>query len=123
MVRFVFHVRKEKLRQRCREGMEDRPGALEELRASGVLVQAEDVARLLPLLHEHVNMLGQYDFTLSCVFCGMEYTERFLRSVRNKAESVSFSYSHPLGKVPKCTKLSELVSGVTRGGAAGDLRV
>ena len=38
--------------------------ALTELRQSGEPVLEEDVARLTPLLHEHVNMLGKYDFTL-----------------------------------------------------------
>lgn len=28
-------------------------------------VKDDDVARLTPLLHGHVNMLGKYDFTLS----------------------------------------------------------
>ena len=27
-------------------------------------MNSEDVARLSPLLHEYVNMLGRYDFTL-----------------------------------------------------------
>lgn len=38
--------------------------ALGDLRQSGTAVNDEDVARLSPLLHEHVNMLGRYDFTL-----------------------------------------------------------
>ena len=28
------------------------------------MLNPDDVARLSPLLHEHVNMLGRYDFTL-----------------------------------------------------------
>ena len=39
--------------------------ALDDLRRSGHQVLEADVARLTPLLHEHVNMLGRYDFTLS----------------------------------------------------------
>ncbi|WP_272976355.1 Tn3 family transposase [Deinococcus geothermalis] len=81
--RAVFHGHKGELRQRYREGMEDQLGALglvvnaivlwntrymqvalEDLRHAGMDVQEEDVARLSPLLHEHVNMLGKYDFTL-----------------------------------------------------------
>lgn len=83
LARAVFHGRKGELRQRYREGMEDQLGAL------GLVVNAlvlwntrylqqalqqwpeseappapDDVARLSPLLHEHVNMLGRYDFTL-----------------------------------------------------------
>ena len=33
------------------------------LRADGFEVADEDVARLLPLLHEHINMLGRYSFS------------------------------------------------------------
>ena len=35
------------------------------LRATGVDVDAEDVARLSPLEHQNVNFLGQYSFALS----------------------------------------------------------
>jgi hypothetical protein len=35
--------------------------ALDQLRAEGF---DEDVARLSPLSHEHINMLGRYAFTL-----------------------------------------------------------
>lgn len=38
--------------------------ALAQLRAEGVPVRDEDVARLTPLGHEHINMLGRYAFTL-----------------------------------------------------------
>ena len=38
--------------------------ALDQLRAEGFDVRDEDVARLSPLGHEHVNMLGRYAFTL-----------------------------------------------------------
>lgn len=34
--------------------------ALTQLRADGFEVRDEDVARLSPLLHEHINMLGRY---------------------------------------------------------------
>ena len=36
--------------------------ALNQLRADGFEVKNEDVARLSPLLHEHINMLGRYSF-------------------------------------------------------------
>lgn len=84
MARAVFHGQKGELRQRYREGMEDQLSALglvvnaivlwntryiqvalDELRSIGHPVNDEDVARLTPLLHEHVSMLGKYDFTLS----------------------------------------------------------
>jgi Tn3 transposase DDE domain len=38
--------------------------ALAQLRSEGVEVRAEDVARLAPLGHAHVNMFGRYAFTL-----------------------------------------------------------
>jgi hypothetical protein len=38
--------------------------ALDQLRAEGFNVRDEDVARLSPLGHEHINMLGRYAFTL-----------------------------------------------------------
>jgi hypothetical protein len=69
------------LRQHYREGQEDQLGALglvlnmivlwntiyveavlNQLRAEGV--NDEDVARLSPLLHEHINMLGRYSFSV-----------------------------------------------------------
>jgi len=71
-------------RQKYREGQEDQLGALglvlnmivlwntrymhlalDQLRSEGVEVKAEDVVRLSPLTHEHVNMLGRYQFTLA----------------------------------------------------------
>ena len=38
--------------------------ALEEHKVTEGAPELSDVARLSPLLHEHVNMLGRYDFTL-----------------------------------------------------------
>ena len=71
------------MRQRYREGQEDQLGALglvvnaivlwntiymdaalEQLRAEGFDVRDDDVARLSPLAHQHINMLGRYTFTL-----------------------------------------------------------
>ena len=39
--------------------------ALEELRTRGVKLAAEDIERLSPLGHEHINFLGRYSFSLS----------------------------------------------------------
>ena len=83
LARAVFHGKKGELRQHYREGMEDQLGALglvvnalvlwntrylqqalAEYQAAEGTPEAGDVARLSPLLHEHVNMLGRYDFTL-----------------------------------------------------------
>ena len=38
--------------------------ALARVRASGTVVRPEDVERLSPLLLDHVNVLGRYEFTL-----------------------------------------------------------
>ena len=38
--------------------------SLDQLRREGFEVRDEDVVRLSPLAHEHVNMLGRYTFTL-----------------------------------------------------------
>jgi len=38
--------------------------ALNQLRANGEPVNDADVARLSPLLHEHINMLGRYSFSM-----------------------------------------------------------
>jgi hypothetical protein len=39
--------------------------ALNHLRAEGVDVQSEDIARLTPLGYKHINFLGRYSFTLA----------------------------------------------------------
>ena len=81
LARVIFHGQRGELRQKYREGQEDQLGALglvlnilvlwntrymevalNRLRADGVEVKAEDVARLSPLMHEHINMLGRYAF-------------------------------------------------------------
>jgi len=73
--RAVFHGKRGELRQRYREGQEDQLGALglvlnvivlwntiymdaalTQLRAEGYSVRDEDVARLSPLIHEHINI-------------------------------------------------------------------
>jgi TnpA family transposase len=83
LARVVFHGKRGELRQRYREGQEDQLGALGlvvnaiilwntmymdaalgQLRVEGFDVHDEDVARLSPLAHEHINMLGRYAFTL-----------------------------------------------------------
>lgn len=83
MARAVFHGQRGEVRQRYREGQEDQLGALglvlnaivlwntryldaaiDHLRSQGIEVKPEDVARLSPLLHGHVNVLGRYSFQL-----------------------------------------------------------
>nr|WP_262983626.1 Tn3 family transposase [Enterobacter sp. 9-2] len=38
--------------------------ALSWMRSNGEKTGDEDIARLSPLMHEHINMLGHYTFTL-----------------------------------------------------------
>ena len=83
LARVVFHGKRGELRERYREGQEDQLGALglvvnaiilwntiymdavlNQLRAEGFDVRDENLARLSPLGHEHINMLGRYAFTL-----------------------------------------------------------
>jgi TnpA family transposase len=83
LARAVFHGKRGELRQRYREGQEDQlrawglvvniivlwntlymNAAVEQLRAEGFPVRAEDVARLSPLVFEHINLLGRYAFSV-----------------------------------------------------------
>lgn len=82
--RTTFHGRRGELRQRYREGQEDQLGALglvlniivlwntvymnaalESLRTQGEPAAPEDIARLSPFGHKHINYLGHYSFILS----------------------------------------------------------
>ena len=99
VARAVFHGKRGELRQHYREGQEDQLGALglvlnmivlwntsymeaalNQLRADGFEVKDEDVARLSPLLHEHINMLGHYSFLVPDAVAKGE-----LRPLRNPA--------------------------------------
>jgi len=83
VARAVFHGKRGELRQHYREGQEDQLGALglvlnmivlwntiymeaalKQLRTEGYPVEEAEVARLSPLLHEHINMLGRYSFSM-----------------------------------------------------------
>jgi TnpA family transposase len=83
VARAVFHGKRGELRQHYREGQEDQLGALglvlnmivlwntiymeaavNQLRAEGYPVKDKDVARLSPLQHEHINVLGRYFFAI-----------------------------------------------------------
>jgi len=84
LARHVFHGRRGELRQRYREGQEDQLGTLglvvnmiilwntiyidailNQLKQEGHEIKDEDVARLSPLIHEHINMFGKYSFIIS----------------------------------------------------------
>lgn len=83
VARAVFHGQRGELRQRYRDGQEEQLGALglvvnvivlwntlymaeslDYLRSNGMEVDHEDVVRLSPLKHKHINMLGRYQFAL-----------------------------------------------------------
>lgn len=84
LARVVFHGKRGELHQRYREGQEDQMGALglvvniiilwntiymeavlNQLRQEGGIFLDEDVARLSPLIYDHINMLGRYSFAVS----------------------------------------------------------
>lgn len=83
LARALFYGKKGEVRKRYREGQEDQLGALglvvnviclwntrymnlalDSLRAEGFEIAEEDVERISPLRHEHINLLGRYHFTL-----------------------------------------------------------
>jgi TnpA family transposase len=102
LARAVFHGKRGELRQRYREGQEDQLGALglvvniivlwntlyidaalQQLRAEGFPVLPEDVARLSPLVYEHINLLGRYAFSVP------EAVQRGqLRPLRSSSEAI-----------------------------------
>jgi hypothetical protein len=97
LARAVFHGNRGELRKRYREGQEDQLGALglvvniivlwntiymdavlKQLQAEGYPVRDEDVARLSPTIHKHINMNGRYSFAIPESVARGE-----LRSLRN----------------------------------------
>ena len=94
VARAIFHGQRGELRQRYRERQEDQLVALglvvnavvlwntryldaAQARASGAVVKPEDVERLSPLLLDHVNVLGRYEFALKAsVRQGQQWTLR-----------------------------------------------
>ncbi len=84
VARAICHGQKGEIRKRYTDGQEDQLGALglvtnavvlwntiymqaalDHLRAQGETLNDEDIARLSPLCHGHINMLGHYSFTLT----------------------------------------------------------
>jgi TnpA family transposase len=103
VARAVFHGKRGELRQHYRTGQEDQLGALglvlnmivlwntiyieaalTQLRTEGFAVKDADVARLSPLLHEHINMLGRYSFSVPDAVAKGE-----LRPLRDPADTDS----------------------------------
>jgi hypothetical protein len=83
VARAICYGQRGEIRKRYREGQEDQLGALglatnavvlwntlymqealSWMRSNGEETGGEDIARLSPLMHGHINMLGHYTFTL-----------------------------------------------------------
>ena len=84
VARTICHGQRGEIRKRYREGQEDQLSALglvlnavvlwntlytqealNQLKAEGLPVKTNDVARLSPLQHKHINVLGRYSFALA----------------------------------------------------------
>ena len=55
--------------------------ALEQLRKERFQIRDEDVGRLSPLIHDHINMLGRYSFAMPDIVA-----RGGLRPLRNPAD-------------------------------------
>jgi hypothetical protein len=83
LARVIFHGQRGEVRQRYRQGQEDQLGALglvlncvvlwntrymdaavAQLRASGRMISEDDLARISPFIHRHINVLGRYFFAI-----------------------------------------------------------
>jgi TnpA family transposase len=83
LIRVVCHGKRGEIRKPHRQGQEEQLGVLglvlnaivlwnaiyigavvERIRAEGIEVDPQDVARLSPLMHKHINFLGRYAFSL-----------------------------------------------------------
>ena len=92
VARVMFHGQRGEVRKRYREGQEDQLGALglvlnsvvlwntlymnkaiDHLKSQGEKLSKDDVARLSPLIHEHINFLGRYSFSVSDSVIGGEF--------------------------------------------------
>jgi TnpA family transposase len=100
VARKIFYGQRGEVRKRYREGQEDQLGALglvvnavalwtsfyldrvvEHLRDQGEEVREEDLARISPLVRQHVHVLGRYQFTLE-----ESVAEGGVRPLRDPAE-------------------------------------
>jgi TnpA family transposase len=83
LARVLFHGQRGEVRQRYRQGQEDQLGALglvlncvvlwntryldaavQQLEAQGHIIRPEDVTRISPFTHRHLNVLGRYIFAV-----------------------------------------------------------
>lgn len=109
VARKVFYGQRGEVRKRYREGQEDQLGALglvvnavalwtsfyldqavRYLREQGEEVREEDLARVSPLVREHVHVLGRYQFTLE-----ESVAEGGVRPLRNPVEIDEVELSVP----------------------------
>ncbi len=103
VARAICHGQKGEIRKRYTDGQEDQLGALglvtnavvlwntiymqaalDHLRAQGETLNDEDIARLSPLCHGHINMLGHYSFTLAELVTGQPSV---IHTTTSKADS------------------------------------
>lgn len=113
MARAVFYGRRGEVRQRYREGQEEQLGALglvvnvlvlwntyymdaalNQLRSEGLKIKEEDLARLSPFAHSHINMLGRYQFKLP-----EELKDGTMRPLRSSKQTSELSEEEQGGSV------------------------
>jgi hypothetical protein len=109
VARKIFYGQRGEVRKRYQEGQEDQLGALglvvnavalwtsfyldravEYLREQGEEVREEDLARVSPLVREHVHVLGCYQFTLE-----ESVAQGGVRPLRDPAEIDGYELSVP----------------------------
>jgi TnpA family transposase len=109
LARHIFHGRRGELRQRYREGQENQLGTLglvvnmiilwntiyieailDQLKQEGYEIHDEDVARLSPLIHDHINVFGRYSF-----FVSESIAKGELRPLRNPSEEKCIEMVYP----------------------------
>jgi hypothetical protein len=114
VARKIFYGQRGEVRKRYREGQEDQLGALglvvnavalwtsfylhravEYLREQGEELREEDLARISPLVHEHVHVLGRYQFTLE-----ESVAKGGVRPLRDPAEIDGYELSVPEPREP-----------------------
>ncbi len=140
VARKIFYGQRSEVRKRYREGQEDQLGALglvvnavalwnsfyldravEHLRGQGEEVREEDLARVSPLVREHVHVLGRYQFTLeeSVAEGGMRPSgarrDRRVRTHRTGARGLMSPTDDPVRKLLKLRGAALPLRGAGRG--------
>ena len=109
VAREIFHGDRGQVRKRYREGQEDQLSslglvlnavalwntlyldkAISYLQGSGIEVRDEDLARVSPLMHGHVRVLGRYHFRLD-----ESVAEGHMRPLRDPVEIDEFELPSP----------------------------